>query len=158
MCSSDLVGSIVAAFLVHPRYLMIPLLTTLAGTYGGALFLSLNNTQHIGLQDNVPDFRLCCRTILINPVAQFLYWHMNYHIEHHMYAAVPCYKLGQLHRAIKHDLPPCPRGVVATWKEISSIVDRQDKEPNFQFAQACPNPRPKDIDQRRPAGLQPAGA
>ena len=27
------VGSIVAAFLVHPRYLMIPLLTTLAGTY-----------------------------------------------------------------------------------------------------------------------------
>ena len=106
------VGSIVAAFLVHPRYLMIPLLTTLAGTYGGALFLSLNNTQHIGLQDNVPDFRLCCRTILINPVAQFLYWHMNYHIEHHMYAAVPCYKLGQLHRAIKHDLPPCPRGVV----------------------------------------------
>jgi len=104
----------------------------------------------------VPDFRLCCRTILINPVAQFLYWHMNYHTEHHMYAAVPCYKLGQLHRAIKHDLPPCPRGIVATWRQISAIVDRQDKEPDYQFAAPCPNPRPKDIDQRRQPKLQPA--
>ena len=41
-------------------------------------------------------------------VVRFLYWHMNYHIEHHMYAAVPCYRLGRLHRAIRHELPPLP--------------------------------------------------
>ena len=44
-----------------------------------------------GLQDYVPDFRLCYRRFLVNPVVRFLYWHMNFHIEHHMYAAVPCY-------------------------------------------------------------------
>ncbi len=49
-----------------------------------------NNTRHIGLQDNVPDLRLCCRTIRLNPLVQFLYFHMNYHTEHHMYASVPC--------------------------------------------------------------------
>lgn len=43
--------------------------------------------QHAGLSDNVPDFRLCCRTMILNPFFRFLYWHMNYHTEHHMYAA-----------------------------------------------------------------------
>ena len=28
---------------------------------------------------------------------RFWYWHMNFHIEHHMYAAVPCYNLEKLH-------------------------------------------------------------
>lgn len=31
---------------------------------------------------------------------------MNYHIEHHMYARVPCYNLEKLHNYVKHDLPP----------------------------------------------------
>ena len=56
---------------------MIPLLVTFAPFYGGWLFFLCNNTQHIGLQDNVPDFRLCCRTIILNPVLRVLYWHMN---------------------------------------------------------------------------------
>ena len=77
------------------------------------LFLC-NNTQHVGLQDNVPDFRLCTRTILLNLVVRFLYWHMNFHIEHHMYAAVPCYNLGRLHEAIKHNLPRSPNGLLET--------------------------------------------
>ena len=84
---------------------MLPVLTTFAPFYGGALLFLCNNTQHVGLQDEVEDFRLCTRTIYLNPIVQFLYWHMNYHIEHHMYAGVPCYKLARLHRAIKHELP-----------------------------------------------------
>eukprot|EP00493_Phyllostaurus_siculus_P012731 UN12918 len=28
------------------------------------------------------------------------YWYMNFHIEHHMYANVPCYNLPALHEAI----------------------------------------------------------
>ena len=78
-----------------------------------------NNTQHIGLQDDVPDFRLCTRTVILNPFFRFLYWHMNYHIEHHMYAAVPCYRLGKLHATIKNDLPHCPRGLYEAWTEIA---------------------------------------
>lgn len=149
-------ASLLAGLLVHPRYLMIAVLVSLAPTYGGWLFFSCNSTQHIGLQDHVPDFRLCCRTFVLNPIARFLYWHMNYHIEHHMYAAVPCYKLGKLHRLIRHDLAPCPHGLLATWREIAAIQEVQQEDPAYQHQQACPNPRPKDVDQRHPEALQPA--
>jgi len=118
---------------------MLPVLVTLAPFYGSWLFFLCNNTQHIGLQDNVPDFRLCCRTFTLNPVVQFLYWHMNYHTEHHMYAAVPCYRLGKLHKTIKHDLPPCPHGISATWMEIAAIQKRQDEDPAYQYAAPLPN-------------------
>jgi fatty acid desaturase len=117
---------------------MIPVLITLAPFYGGMLLFLCNNTQHVGLQDNAPDFRLCTRTILINPVFRFLYWHMNYHIEHHMYAGVPCYKLGRLHKAIVHDLPPSPRGLYAAWQQISAILRRQKVEPAYQFVPEVP--------------------
>ena len=89
---------------------MLPILVTFAPFYGVWLFFLCNNTQHIGLQDNVGDFRLCCRTFTLNPFVQFLYWHMNYHIEHHMFAAVPCYRLGRLHRTICTICRPAPRG------------------------------------------------
>lgn len=99
-----------------------------------------------GLQDYVPDFRLCCRTFLVNPVVRFLYWHMNFHIEHHMYAAVPCYRLGKLHRLIRHDLAPCPRGLLATWRQIAAIQETQTHDPQYQYAAPCPNPRPRKVD------------
>ncbi len=135
-----IVGSVLAAVFIHPRWLMLPLLTTFAVFCGNWLFFSCNNTQHIGLQDNVPDFRLCCRTFTLNPFVQFLYWHMNYHTEHHMYAAVPCYKLGKLHRLIKYDLPSCPRGIIATWREIAAIQKIQETNPKYQHAAALPSP------------------
>ena len=114
------------------------MLFTLASYYGRWLFLLCNSSQHIGLTDNVPDFRLNSRTILLNPVVQFLYWHMNYHIEHHMYAAVPCYKLGRLHRAIRHELPHCPDGLIATWREIATVMKRQRVEPDYQYTPELP--------------------
>ena len=130
-------GMIIAMAALTGQWLL-PLLITFAPFYGGWLFFLCNNTPHIGLQDNVGDFRLCCRTFTLNPVAQFLYWHMNYHIEHHMYAAVPCYRLGRLHRAIRHDLPPTPRGIAATWKKIAAIQERQKTDPDFQYVPPLP--------------------
>ncbi len=119
---------------------LVPVLVSLNQFYGGWLFMLCNNTQHIGLTDKVPDFRLCCRTIKLNPVVQFLYWHMNYHTEHHMYAAVPCYNLGKLHRAVKHDMPET-KGLIATWQEINAILRKQEADPGYQYAPACPNPK-----------------
>jgi fatty acid desaturase len=133
-----LVASLLLAWLVSPRWLMLPVLVSLTPGYGKWLFFLCNNTQHIGLQDNVADFRLCCRTFTVNPLVQFLYWHMNFHIEHHMYAAVPCYNLGKLHRAILHDLPPCPAGIIATWKEIAAIQKQQDEDPEYQHVAPLP--------------------
>lgn len=117
---------------------LVPVLTSLLPFYGSWLFFLCNNTQHIGLQDNVPDFRLCCRTFTVNPAVRFLYWHMNYHTEHHMYAAVPCYNLGALHRAIAHELPPCPHGLRATWKEIAAILRIQNANPAYQYVAPLP--------------------
>jgi fatty acid desaturase len=128
------------AIAIYFHLWMLPVVTTLAPFYGQWLFMLCNNTQHVGLQDDVPDFRLCCRTFTLNPVVQFFYWHMNYHIEHHMYAAVPCYNLGRLHRAIKSDLPACPHGIVATWKEICAIQAIQDKNPEYQHVAQVSNP------------------
>ncbi|QEN08360.1 hypothetical protein EXM22_10305 [Oceanispirochaeta crateris] len=99
----------------------IPLLITLAPFYGSGFLYLLNPTQHIGKKDNVDDYRLNSRTILLNPFLRFLYWNMNYHIEHHMYAAVPFYNLGKLHRLIEHDLPESPKGLIRTWIQIKDM-------------------------------------
>lgn len=111
---------------------MVPLVFTFSQFYGGWLFFLCNNTQHIGLEDDVPDFRLSCRTFTLNPCIRFLYWQMNYHTEHHMYAAVPCYRLKKLHELIRHDLPPCPHGLLAVWREIASIQLQQEQDPAYQ--------------------------
>jgi fatty acid desaturase len=117
---------------------ILPVLMMGYQTYGSWLFFLCNNTQHVGLRDNVSDFRLCCRTFTLNPILRFLYWHMNYHIEHHMYAAVPCYNLDRLHRLIRHDLPPSPSGLVGVWKEINAILAKQKIDPDYQHSAALP--------------------
>ena len=132
--------AVAAALMGHPRFLMIPVLITFGQWYGGWLFFLCNNSQHIGLRNDVADFRLCSRTIELNPVVQFLYWHMNFHIEHHMYTQVPCYRLGRLHRLIERDLPPSPRGLVQTWRQIAAIQARQDDDPHYQYHATCPGP------------------
>ena len=119
---------------------LVPILITLAPAYGGWLLYLCNTTQHVGLTDNVPDFRLCCRTIILNPLVRFLYWHMNFHIEHHMYAAVPCYNLGKLHKLIKHELPHCPVGLFETWKQITTILKKQKTDPEYQYVPELPMP------------------
>ena len=67
-------------------------------------------TQHAGLAENVTDHRLNTRTVYMNPITRFLYWNMNYHLEHHMFPMVPYHRLRDLHEEIKADLP-APRPV-----------------------------------------------
>lgn len=133
--------ALIVAVSVYMGWWLVPILVTLGPFYGGCLQYLCNNTQHAGLQDNVSDWRLCTRTFLTNPVIQFLYWHMNFHIEHHMYAAVPCYNLARVHAAIQHDLPPAPVGLVATWQEIIPIIQRQKVDPQYQFVVELPATR-----------------
>ena len=116
----------------------IPLAVTCGRFYGRGIQILCNASQHIGLQDEVSDFRLCCRTIILSPFLRFLYWHMNYHTEHHMYAAVPCYNLGRLHRLIKDDMPHCPRGLYETWTHIAAILKKQDEDSSYQYVAELP--------------------
>ena len=119
---------------------IVPLVITFPMIFGAWLQDLCNSAQHAGLQDNVPDFRLCCRTIYLNPFFQFLYWHMNYHTEHHMFAAVPCYKLGRLHRIVKPQMPYCPNGLIETWKHIAEVQRRQEKDSDYQYVPELPSP------------------
>jgi fatty acid desaturase len=115
----------------------LAVVTSFARFYAGWLQWLCNNTQHIGLQDNVPDFRLCCRTIRLNPFLQFLYFHMNYHTEHHMYASVPCYHLARLRREIVRDMPPAPR-LLPAWAQIIGILRKQKSDPEYRYAMPIP--------------------
>ena len=82
--------------------LMIVGLPRMYGAWHGILTGLL---QHGGLADNVTDHRLNSRTVLMNPISRFIYWNMNYHVEHHMFPMVPYHALPRLHELIKHDLP-----------------------------------------------------
>jgi fatty acid desaturase len=133
---------LIAAVSLYFGLWLVPVVVSLAPFYGGWLFFLCNNTQHIGLKDNVSDFRLCCRTFLLTPPVRFLFWQMNYHLEHHMYAAVPCYNLGRLHAAIRHDTPAPQDGLIAVWREIISILRKQETDPAYQHELPLPSPSP----------------
>ncbi|MBO6884935.1 MAG: fatty acid desaturase family protein [Marivita sp.] len=81
--------------------------------------------QHAGLADNVTDHRLNSRTVYINPVSRFIYWNMNYHVEHHMFPMVPYHRLPDLHDAIKHDLPAANTSMWQAYREILPVLRRQ---------------------------------
>ena len=74
--------------------------------YGAWLHTLLTITQHAGLAENVFDHRRNTRDVDMNPVFRFLYWNMNYHLEHHLYPLVPFHALPALHAEIKDQLPP----------------------------------------------------
>lgn len=106
--------------------------------YSGWLTTLCGTPQHIGMCPDVPDFRLCCRTYTCNRFLGFLYWNMQYHVEHHMFPAVPFYNLPRLRKAIEHDLPPAPHGLWATWREILPILKRQNEDPSYCFVPQLP--------------------
>ena len=95
--------------------------------------------MHCGLRSGVADFRKCVRTITLDPLSEFLYWHMNWHLEHHMYAAVPCYNLKRLHRAVARDMP-APRTLIGAWREMRETWRRQQSDPGFAFDTPVPAP------------------
>jgi fatty acid desaturase len=87
--------------------------------YCGRLVTLCGTPQHIGLVPDAADFRLCCRTYTCSPFIGFLYWNMQYHVEHHMFPAVPFYNLPALRKAFAHDLPPATHGLWGAWRDHS---------------------------------------
>lgn len=131
----------IVALAVYFRLWMLPVIVTFAPFYGGAIQWLCNESQHTGLPGQVPDFRLSSRTIYLNPFLQFLYFHMNYHTEHHLFTVVPCYRLARLHRVIQEDMPPCPHGLIATWRQINATFERQKIDAAYEFLASVPPKR-----------------
>ena len=106
--------------------------------FGTWLMIVHNTTQHAGLAENVLDHRLNCRTVYMNPVSRFIYWNMNYHVEHHMFPLVPFHALPKLHALVKDDCPPPYPSILSAWKEILPTIIRQVKEPTFHVKRRLP--------------------
>ena len=94
--------------------------------------------QHGGLAEDVNDHRLNTRTVYMNPVSRWLYWNMNYHVEHHMFPMVPYHALPALHEAIKHDLPPPNTSIRQAYGEMWRAVMRQRREPGYYHRRELP--------------------
>jgi fatty acid desaturase len=94
--------------------------------------------QHGGLAEDVVDHRLNSRTAYMNPISRWIYWNMNYHVEHHMFPMVPYHALPKLHELIKDDLPkPCP-SIWAAYAEMIPAVLRQRHEKGYYLRKELP--------------------
>jgi fatty acid desaturase len=99
--------------------------------YGAFMLQVYGLTQHAGLGENVLDHRLNTRTVKMCVVNRFLYWNMNYHVEHHMFPMVPCHRLAELHEEIKHDCAPAYPSLWAAWREIIPAILRQLQDQEY---------------------------
>ncbi len=126
---------------------ILPLLFVgLPNLFGSWLMVVYGLTQHAGLAENVLDHRLNCRTVYMNPINRFLYWNMNYHVEHHMFPLVPYHALPRLHEAVKDDCPTPYPGLVNAWREIVPAVLRQVKDPAWHVKRRLPEPKPRHAE------------
>jgi len=129
-----------AVFAVLIGYPILILIVSLHPFMGNWLRYFVGAPMHCGLRSDVSDFRKCVRTITLDPISEFLYWHMNWHLEHHMFAAVPCYNLKKLYEAVAEDMPK-PRTLIGSWKEMLAVVKQQEADPAFEFDTPVPPQR-----------------
>lgn len=151
-----LIYAIVIAWAIASRSILPLIFIGLPSFYGAWLMVVFGLTQHAGLAENVLDHRLNSRTIYMNPVFRFLYWNMNYHVEHHMFPMVPYYNLPALHAELKLDMPQPYRGLLQTYREIVPVLLKQTKDPTYFVRRELPAgakslPGDPGYDHARPA-------
>ena len=106
--------------------------------YGCWHMIMTGMLQHGGLADDVTDHRLNSRTVLMNPISRFIYWNMNYHVEHHMFPMVPFHALPRLHELIKHDLPEPNPSILHAYREMIPAFIRQLKYEDYFLRRELP--------------------
>ena len=109
---------------------ILPILLFLLPTFFRSLNMIWGLTQHMGLKEDTKDHRESTRSVRLNPIFSFIYWKMEYHIEHHMFPMVPSYNLPKLYDAIKDQLPK-PQTLFEAYKEIIPAVIKKSKNPEY---------------------------
>ena len=110
---------ILSIFFIFINEPILILIVSFGSFFGNLPVLILAMGQHNLMPTNKSDFRENTRTVLINPIIEFFYWHMNYHIEHSMFPKVPFYNLKKLRSVILTDLPEPTDGMINLVKRIS---------------------------------------
>jgi fatty acid desaturase len=119
-------------------WLPLMYLGVLPTMYGAWLGVYFGLTQHAGLAEDVLDHRLNSRTVYMNPIFRFVYWNMNYHIEHHIFPMVPYHALPKLHAIMATDLPRPYPNTIAAYRDILGAFIRQRKDPAWTIRPALP--------------------
>ena len=146
-----LVYALVVVAAVVTRSIIPLMLIGLPRIYGAWHHVLTGLQQHTGLAENALDHRLKSRTVYMNPVSRFIYWNMNYHLEHHMFPMVPFHALPKLHAELLADSPPPYPGQWGALKEVIGAVWRQRTDPDFSVRRDLPATPPA-------AGPAPAAA
>jgi Na+-transporting NADH:ubiquinone oxidoreductase subunit F len=128
---------------LYERSLLPLMFIGLPNLYGSWLMPIYGYTQHAGLAENVLDHRLNCRTVKMNPIHRYLYWNMNYHVEHHMFPLVPYHALPRLHELVETDMPRPYGSIWEAWCELLPAVLRQRKDPAYHVKRQLPPPPPR---------------
>ena len=89
--------------------------------------------------EDVLDHRLNSRTVLMNPILRFIYWNMNYHVEHHMFPMVPYHQLPKLYEDMKPYTPAANTSVIDAYREIIPALLRQAKDPSYAISRKLPD-------------------
>ena len=135
-----LAGHIILAgvFIYFDLWILI-VIFTFGSMYASWLAWLTSHPQHLGMQPDVTDFRLCTRSVKVNRFIAFLHWNMDYHVEHHMHASVPFYNLGELNRHLQKYLAE-PRSLWKTWSEdILPTLWRQRTDPEYVSVPVLPD-------------------
>ena len=128
----------IAISLIYQTWLPL-LFVILPNFYGKTLVTLMGLTQHAGLREDIKDHRYTTRSVYLNPILSFLYWQMEYHVEHHMFPQVPSYNLPKLHEIIKSQLPPARKGLWGAYREIIPALLKQAKDVNYKIPLSIPN-------------------
>jgi Na+-transporting NADH:ubiquinone oxidoreductase subunit F len=140
---------------IYTRSILPLLYVGLTNIFGTWLMVVYGLTQHAGLAENVLDHRLNCRTVYMDPINRYLYWNMNYHVEHHMFPLVPYHELPKLHALVKDDCPEPYPGIIRAWREIIPAILRQSKDPAYHVKRRLPPPRSHRSDEAFSSTVKP---
>lgn len=123
---------------IEMRSILPLILIGLPRIYGAWHHVLTGLLQHGGLAENVSDHRANTRTVMMNPISRFIYWNMNYHIEHHMFLMVPYHALPSLHELMKHDLPKPNLSILEGYREMWPVLKMQLKNLKYYHIPQLP--------------------
>lgn len=113
-----------AVFAIATGHWFLIVVVTLPGFYGGRWYHKLvHDPMHVGKEPETDDFRTCCRSVRVDPFTSFMFWHMEWHTEHHAYAAIPCYNLKKFHQQTREHWE-VPQSLGEAWREMNRFSEQ----------------------------------
>jgi fatty acid desaturase len=129
----------VAVWCIMIKSILPAMFIGLPSFYGTFLFILFVLPQHAGLSEDVLDHRLNTRTMYLNPIFRFLYWNMNYHVEHHMFPMVPYHALPALHEEMKQDCPKATPNLWSALKVVFKAIQKQREDVTYSIVPTLPD-------------------